>query len=81
MAWRFRPRAFAILNNLSLLTSRLIRLGAYAQLERGEAQIRAAGVPADLISAYRNFAYEESRKIIEEEQSLLVTRTTQRSTF
>jgi len=81
MAWRFRPTAFPILQDLSALTARLIRLGAYQQLERGQTQIQASGLPADLTGAYKNFVIEEQKIQQEQEKILLTTHTTSRSTF
>lgn len=49
-----------MLKNLSFLTARLLRITTYQKLLRGEAQLRSTGVPADITSAYRKYAQEQS---------------------
>lgn len=81
MAWRMGPPKFAVLQDLGALTARLIRLGALAQVSRGQAQLRAAGMDADLVSAYKGYAIQASKSLKTEKESLLNVCTTSRSTF
>jgi len=49
------------LEHLGLITARLARIVLYQKIARGEAQLRAAGIDAKLLTAFRAAALKEVR--------------------
>ena len=81
MAWQ-RGFNHQALSELGSLTARLVRLTALQQIRRGQAQLASLGVGTpDIAQAYSAYAKEESQKLVESEESVLLIVTTKESTF
>jgi len=66
MNWKIKdPKEEHDLVRLGALTVRLMRIAAFQQLARGQTQLRAHKIPADLKSPYLNHVQEENRKLKE----------------
>ena len=79
MAWKRNLQNHSQIQELGFLTARLLRLTAFTKLARGEAQLRAAGVPANFSIVYKDYLKNELRQNKlrgeeQEEESLLVVK-------
>lgn len=63
MSWRQGAQDTHKLESLSSITVRLLRLTIFKKLSRGEAQLRAYGLPANLTEEYKKYAKEQARTI------------------
>ena len=64
MDWNIKdPKKPHDLARLGAVAVRLMRIAAFQQLGRGQAQLRAHRIPADLKSAYLKHVKEENRKL------------------
>jgi hypothetical protein len=80
MAWR-RGINHQALSDLGSLTARLVRLVAFQQVSRGQAQLAAMGVTTDFSGAYATFSRQEARKLKPPQESSLLIVTTKGSIF
>lgn len=71
MSWRQGPQDFSRLHNLGNITSRLIRITAFEKIKRGDAQLRAFGLPSGLVEAYKEHALVERHTLIPKKKDVL----------
>ena len=83
MTWHSGPQDLHKLKELGTLTARLIRLTAFVQLSRGEAQLRARGASISFTDLYKEFARAEADKLKEKPTKKIYVKVTpsKESTF
>ena len=83
MAWQTGTRQFGKLEELSAITSRLLRLMLHEKLVFGETQLRSMGVNADFSPIYAQHAKAQSRKLVckPPEKKRVVVNVSKESTF